>query len=87
MSKKKKKLTENSLPIEKIVWKDHFSSQLKSGWQGADLDITPVVVTSVGHKVVEDKEVVALSQNADQSGTHGNVIAILKNCIISRKTL
>lgn len=70
----------------KVVWKDHFSQELKSGW-GEDLDITPVLVTSVGVVVKENKEVVTLAQNLSDGGHRGNTMNILKALIKSRKTL
>ena len=86
MSKTQKKPTTKSKPIIKVVWKDHYSCQLKSGWSG-DLDLSPVLVTSVGVVVAKDKEVLCLAQNWDGDTTHGNTISILKNCIVSKKII
>lgn len=77
------------LKLEKVVWKDHFSVLYKQGWQDHHTpDLEPVHVCSVGVKMAENREVLILAQNYDKfSNIGGNTIAILKNCIVSRKVV
>lgn len=67
----------------KVEWEDHFSNIYRQGWSESDL--MPVVVTSVGVVLAENKKVLALAQNKSNGDHFGNVINILKRCIISRK--
>jgi len=70
----------------KVKWKDHFSQQ---GWSDS-FSMKPVIVTSFGVPLRENKEVLVLAQNAAyEEGTAGagNNIIIMKKCIISRKEI
>lgn len=85
-TKKPKKKSNSMKKAERVEWKDHFSQQ---GWSDS-YDMNPVVVTSFGVPVRENKEVLVLAQNAvyetDTAG-HGNNIIIVKKCIVSRKEI
>lgn len=70
----------------RVEWNDHFSQQ---GWTDAS-DLKPVIVTSFGIPLRENKEVLVLAQNATyETGVagSGNVIVIMKKCIISSKVM
>lgn len=69
-----------------VKWKDHWSQQ---GWTDTHA-MTPVIVTSFGVPMKENKEVLVLAQNAvyeDSTAGAGNNICIIKKCIVSRKEL
>ena len=89
MNKKKKnnsKTSKNSLELLRVEWLDHWSS---NGWQPSEVDITALPIVTVGFKAQETKDMLLLAQNADyqQKPTKGNVMSIIKKCIVSRKKL
>lgn len=70
----------------RVKWKDHFSFQGRTD----KTDSTPVIVTSFGVPIKEDKEMLVLAQNCTYDSGNagaGNTMAIIKKCIVSRKKI
>ena len=76
-----------NLPIEEIVWEDHFSS---TDWVDKDSVVHDTVdahyfITSIGYRLKETKARVTLIQNYSQlNGQVSNTMTILKKNIKSR---
>ncbi len=92
MSKKKKKLVKKSggpkkvFEVERITWKDHFSSSQK--WvDPSEVRSTPMINMSVGFRIKEDKDTVTLAQNMGENLTVADCTTIIKSCIVKRLVL
>lgn len=86
--KKPLKTTQVEYPIEKVFWKDHFSSN--SGWTTRDKltgAASPMICASVGINVLENKEVLVLAQNMSSNHSLADTVTILKNCITKRSKI
>lgn len=72
--------------VVEIFWKDHYS--LPDQWYDGSVADQPRVICSVGYLIEEDEEYYYLSTNYDeQAKHHSSGIAILKNCVTSKKVL
>ena len=85
MSKTLKKQNKKLKPQVVICdWEDHWSAQ--ASWQNND-DHTPLIVKSAGIKIYEDRKVLQISTHVDPEGKCGNIMTILKKCIVKRRDL
>lgn len=84
---KKLEATKRIYPIEHVFWNDHYTGQ--KNWTDAEhLDRKgPLVCTSVGMRIFEDKETLVLAQNMGENATCADTVTILKNCIKTRKII
>lgn len=72
--------------LEYIIWKDHTSTE--SGWKELeDGKPTSLLVHSVGWCTGEDEEAIAIAQNVGANNSLGNIMTILKSCIVHREIL
>jgi hypothetical protein len=92
VSNKKKKLKKPSVKpaptfqIEKVRWKDHFSSNY--GWHDLDdLETKPRICVTVGIVVAEDAETVTLGQDMTENLRVSSTTTVLKACIVDRINL
>lgn len=73
-------------PVCQIVWKDSYS--IEDLWHPtSDYTSEPRVIITAGFLVHEDDEYITVATTYDpDSETFGNGIAVLKACVLSRKT-
>lgn len=75
-----------NLPIEEVVWEDHFST---TDWTSkADvMEDQSVFVTSVGYRLKETKTKIVLIQNCADNDIVSNTMTILKKTVKSRTVI
>lgn len=74
------------LPVEEVVWEDHFSMD---GWTHAeDKDLVgEIYITSVGYLLRETKTKIILIQNRGTNAQISGAMTILKKTVKSRTRL
>lgn len=74
------------LPVEEIVWEDHFSTD---DWKSHDdKEVAETMfVTSVGYRLKENRQRIVLVQNLSDSDQISGTITILKKTIKSRTVI
>ena len=83
-----KKGDKKTLKLLDIVWKDHAISGKGDGWREMDsVKVQFVLCYTVGYLIDEDNEAIALANTVSSDGGVGEVITILKSCIIKQKEL
>ena len=74
----------SSLPLEEVVWEDHFSSQDWASQEDMVADNASIFVTSVGYKLKETKQKIVLIQNVADNGHVSGSMTILKKTVSKR---
>jgi len=71
------------LPIEEVVWEDHFSTD---SWLAHDAEevLDTILVTSVGYRLKETRAKIVLIQHRTTNAQIGGTITILKKTVKSR---
>jgi hypothetical protein len=69
--------------IVRVKWWDHNS---QFGWHRPE-EYRPLACETVGFLVFEDKKVIALALNKDESGSVAEVTTIIKREIIEREDI
>ena len=90
MSKKKKTVktkSKSSYEILKVFWEDHFSGNRHWVQDVKELRTDPLICTSVGFKVHENKKTITLAQNMGEGHSIADTTTIIKSCIIKREKL
>ncbi len=72
------------LPLEEIVWEDHFSSTEWISNEDLVKSNESIFVTSVGYRIKETKTKITLIQNVTDNGHVSNTMTILKKTVTKR---
>lgn len=83
----KKQNKDKHLPLLHVEWFDHAVSGTGSWRAIDDVGVYSLTCFSVGWLVDETKDAIALATNVASNGTVGEIMTILKSCIIKRETL
>jgi hypothetical protein len=78
--------TVDKLPLEEVVWEDHFSSTDWASQEDMIKDDESIYVTSVGYRLKETKHKIVLVQNVATNGHVSGTMTILKRTV-SKRTL
>jgi hypothetical protein len=77
-----------TLKLLDVVWKDHTISGKGDGWRDMNsVKVKFLPCYTVGYLIDEDSEAIALANTVSSEGDVGEIITILKDCIIKRKEL
>lgn len=83
-----KKGDTKTLPLVHVEWRDHVLSGSSDNWNSIDgVSVRALTCYSVGYQVAEDGEVIALAQNVGENGTVGEIMTILRSCIVKMEEL
>ena len=67
---------------------DHAVSGTRSNWHPMEeVKVLALKCYTVGYQVDEDKDSIALAQNVAENGTVGEIMTILKSCILEKREL
>lgn len=77
-----------SMPLEEVVWEDHFST---TDWTTKDDETLNLAhglfVTTIGYRLKENKYKIVLVQNVVTNGTISGTMTILKKTVKSRTVI
>lgn len=76
----------SKLPIEEIVWEDHFSSENWTKHDDEEL-LDSIFVTTIGYRLRETKAKVILIQNRTDNAMISGTMTIIKKTIAKRTIL
>lgn len=76
--------TVEKLPLEEVIWEDHFSSTDWMTQEDMEKDDGGIFVTSVGYRIKETKHKIVLIQNMTSNGHVSGAMTILKKTVSKR---
>lgn len=83
-----KKNSVKKLPLYHVEWRDHAVSGAGDRWSDIDsVDVKTVTCYTVGFQVAEDDEAIALASNVSAGGGIGEIMSIIKSCIVKKTKL
>lgn len=75
-----------NLPIEEIVWEDHFSTDDWKSHDDGEIAGT-MFVSSIGYRLKENRQRIVLVQNVSDSDQVSGTITVLKKTIKKRTVI